>query len=202
MGIILRLGTAISCRVPILSNSAGVHSCCSEAINNLGASAVLPSVSSPIEITNCALAGCASHDASSVWCITGTPLCAGNAHSLFSHPGLPLWGVGIMRANHVTFRKHSETDRCLAIGSHRQWGYAPGSKVHERKLHKHNNASCQALFVGEQRWGKLHRGNYHTTPPPTSTPAWLFTNPPNPLATCPHSQLRFLSRCLLYVVQK
>lgn len=94
-----------------------------------------------------------------VWCFAGTPLHSGNALGLFPTLVFRCGESGITTESSYHPKAFlTDSNHCLALGSHRQWGYAIISNWLE-----HWVSSCELpkLFMAEQRSLSSTIGNYH-----------------------------------------
>ena len=100
-----------------------------------------------------------------VWCFAGTPLHSGNALGLFPTLVFRCGELGITTESSYHPKAFlTDSNHCLALGSHRQWGYAIISNWQERWV-----SSCELpkLFMAEQRSLSSTIGNYHAHSPPS-----------------------------------
>lgn len=100
-----------------------------------------------------------------VWCFTGTPLHSGNALGLFPTLVFRYGEPGITTESSYHPKAFlTDSNHCLAMGSHRQWEYALISNRLERWV-----SSCELpkLFMTEQRSLSSTIGNYHAHSSPS-----------------------------------
>lgn len=100
-----------------------------------------------------------------MWCFAGTPLHSGNALGLFPTLVFRCGELGITTESSYHPKAFlTDSNHCLALGSHRQWGYAVISNRLEQWV-----SSCELpkLFMAEQRSLSSTMGNYHAHSPPS-----------------------------------